>query len=78
MAKTQEELKEIKNEYETLTSKLNELTEDELNAITGGEIGDWQNIEHSGISIYNQGQFAIFYGLAVASLGKEQGGTRQR
>ena len=36
MSKTQEELKELKNEYETLNNKLKELTEDELNIIVGG------------------------------------------
>ena len=34
--KTQDELKELKEEYESLTSKLKELTEDELMAVTGG------------------------------------------
>ena len=36
MAKTQEELNELKNEYETLNNKLQELTEDELMQVTGG------------------------------------------
>lgn len=36
MTKTQEELKELKQEYETLSIKLKELTEDELNIVTGG------------------------------------------
>ena len=36
MAKTQEELNELKNEYETLNNKLQELTEDELGYVTGG------------------------------------------
>ena len=36
MAKTQEELNQLKNEYETLNNKLNELTEDELKSVTGG------------------------------------------
>ena len=36
MAKTQEELNELKNEYETLSSKLKELNEDELKQVTGG------------------------------------------
>ena len=34
--KTQEELNELKQEYESLTTKLKELTEDELIAVTGG------------------------------------------
>lgn len=43
MPKTQEELCQIKNEYESLSNKLKELTEDELVLVTGGtEIGwDW-------------------------------------
>ena len=36
MAKTQEELKELKEEYEKLSNKLKELTEDELKLVTGG------------------------------------------
>ena len=34
--KTQEELKELKNEYETLNNKLKELSEDELKEVIGG------------------------------------------
>lgn len=34
--KTKEELNQLKAECETLTAKLNELTEDELNMVTGG------------------------------------------
>lgn len=36
MAKTQEELKQLKTEYESLTNKLKELTEDELKEVSGG------------------------------------------
>ena len=36
MAKTKEELNELKNEFESLTFKLRELTDDELNIVTGG------------------------------------------
>ena len=36
MAKTQEELNVLKEEYETLTNKLKELTEDELKNVVGG------------------------------------------
>ena len=36
MAKTQEELNELKNEYELVTNKLKELTEDELKQVAGG------------------------------------------
>ena len=34
--KTQEELRELKEEYEVLNKKLKELTEDELKLVTGG------------------------------------------
>lgn len=34
--KTQEELNQLKTEYETLTTKLKELTDDELKEVTGG------------------------------------------
>ena len=34
--KTKEELNELKTEYETLSSKFKELTEDELGYVTGG------------------------------------------
>ena len=36
MAKTQEELKELKTEYETLNNKLKELSDDELKTVVGG------------------------------------------
>ena len=36
MTKTQEELNTLKVEYEILNNKLKELTEDELNEVTGG------------------------------------------
>ena len=36
MEKTQEELIQLKQKYETLNSKLKELTEDELKLVTGG------------------------------------------
>ena len=36
MAKTEKELKALKEEYKTLSNKLKELTEDELKEIKGG------------------------------------------
>ena len=36
MAKTQEELNALKEEVETVSRKLHELTEDELKQVTGG------------------------------------------
>ena len=40
MLKTQEELNELKNEYELVTNKLQDLTEDELGYVTGGLFDD--------------------------------------
>ena len=40
MAKTKEELNQLKTEYETLNNKLKELTEDELREVTGGGKND--------------------------------------
>lgn len=37
MAKTKEELNVLKQEYETLTTKLQELSEEELKMVTGGK-----------------------------------------
>ena len=37
MAKTKEELNQLKTEYETLADKLKELTEDELKQVAGGD-----------------------------------------
>ena len=37
--KTQEELTKLKSEYESLNSKLKELTNDELKIVTGGNVG---------------------------------------
>lgn len=37
MAKTKEELSQLKKEYETLNSKLKELSDDELRIVTGGQ-----------------------------------------
>ena len=44
MTKTQEELNQLKDEYETLTNKLKELTEDELKQVVGGIPGGGQNV----------------------------------
>lgn len=41
MSKTPEELNELKNECEALTNKLKELSEDEIELVTGGGIKDW-------------------------------------
>ena len=36
MTKTKEELQQLKTEYETLTNKLKELTEEEIQIVVGG------------------------------------------
>ena len=36
MTKTKEELQQLKTEYETLTNKLKELTEEEIQVVVGG------------------------------------------
>ena len=38
MAKTKEELQQLKKEYEDLCSKLEQLDDDELKLVTGGEV----------------------------------------
>lgn len=36
MAKTKEELEQLKKKYESLVTKLDELNDNELNSVTGG------------------------------------------
>lgn len=68
MSKTKEELQELKKEYETLTTKLKELTEEELNVVTGGIEPEEHNIiltgdfkgnwaDGSGGGVFNEGSF---------------------
>lgn len=40
MSKSKEELNQLKEEYESLVSKIKDLDENELNEITGGTIWD--------------------------------------
>ena len=59
MTKTQEELNQLKNKYESLTNKLKELTNEELIQVTGGTnvqsvIEDNPNITIRGASSINQ------------------------
>ncbi|MBQ0036895.1 MAG: bacteriocin [Firmicutes bacterium] len=56
MAKTQEELNQLKEEYETLTNKLKELTEDELKQVAGGVTYDDAK---SGITMFHEGDCFI-------------------
>ena len=44
MAKTKQELEELKKQVETLKTRLNELDEDEIRSIVGGI--DIEDIEH--------------------------------
>lgn len=46
MAKTKEELTQLKQEYKTLTNKLKELSDDEIGKIVGGE--DTDSLKFSG------------------------------
>lgn len=46
MAKTEKELNELKEEYNKLTSKLKELTTDELKMVTGGSMFDIPENNH--------------------------------
>ena len=47
MAKTQKELNTLKEEYEVLTNKLKELSEDELELVASGGIAidDWNYVD---------------------------------
>ena len=54
--KTKEELNALKEEVETVSKKLHELTEDELAQVPGGSIGRMDN---------------VFEGSAAVSLEKE-------
>ena len=59
MAKTQEELKALKEEYEALSNKLKELTDEELNEVTGG----WNILEEKeGIHLNDKGNYDIYFG----------------
>ena len=49
--KTKEELNALKEEVETVRRKLHELTEEELEEVSGGEAPDFstkQDLEHAG------------------------------
>ena len=56
MPKTKEELKELKEEYETLNNKLQELTEDELKQVTGGNTSPWSETLDTAELLENGGQ----------------------
>lgn len=44
MYKTQEELNQLKNEYEAVKRKLKELSEDELGYVTGGAVNLYDSL----------------------------------
>lgn len=44
MAKTKEELKELKKQFEELTSKISDLSEEELEEVAGGDVSDLLDI----------------------------------
>lgn len=69
MPKTKEELTQLKNEYESVTSKLKELTEDELKLVTGGGFsGDFSNFEHPNVVLYSVNGHALFWGSSIERL----------
>ena len=45
MAKTQEELNQLKEEHETLNNKIAELTDDELELVSGGSALEPRKVE---------------------------------
>ena len=55
MAKTQNELKELKEEYERLNKKLKELSDDELIQVTGGA-SPWSETLETAELLENGGQ----------------------
>ena len=65
--KTKEELVKLKEEYETLKGKLSELSEDEVQAITGGYDSDTTFDIKGGPGQYEQ----HFYGKDVVTDPKE-------
>lgn len=55
MAKTQEELNQLKVECETLNNKLKELTDEELNIVTGGTGIKTHRCPYCNTSLQNHG-----------------------
>ena len=61
MAKTKEELSEIKNRVNELSTVLQELSEDELNEVFGGvELGNWGNESAVGCNAFGDESAAPF------------------
>lgn len=52
--KTQEELNELKQEFETLTNKLKELTDEELKEVAGGSWVEKEEFKESGATIVHR------------------------
>ena len=76
--KTKEELRELKSEYEKLSAKLNELSEEELDLVTGGAIGDWIELEADVIDAQNKGKYIIKHGAVIDESPEISGGQHQR
>ena len=53
MSKTQDELKELKKEYEALNKKLKELSEEELELVTGGAYRKENNADKNAKVIFD-------------------------
>ncbi|MDO4941086.1 MAG: TonB-dependent receptor plug domain-containing protein [Erysipelotrichaceae bacterium] len=81
MKKTEKELNELKQEFTTLTNKLNELTDEELSFITGGgsvasvKAEDLKNLSTTDAAAALQGKAA---GVAIASNGAPGASTSIR
>lgn len=63
MAKTNEELNILKTEFQTLTTKLQELTDDELKIVTGGTFG----INHDDFCHFDPIKWVLASGCGVGS-----------
>ena len=59
MAKTKDELTQIKQEYETINNKLMELTEEELKMVTGGVNMEISKQENTATIYMNIGSYSV-------------------
>lgn len=72
MAKTQTELNEIKNNLVTVTERLHELSDDELQEITGGAGQGWTEV------VFKLAHVERLYPHMVVAETSKSGGQRQR
>ncbi len=81
MAKTQEELNQLKTEYKTLNNKLKELTEDELKQVIGGGYGGENTYDENGeiisFSGYYQSDIVIFISYITGRIFLKHIGTNK-